>query len=158
MTAVADIERDAILATSMIVEVATISAKQRPFVTPLWFVEHRGVIYITTGAGSWAGRNVEGHPEIALLFHGAPDIAGGSCLRVRAHAECRPGLPPWRVLWKIARKYYLTPSGVRVELAHRHLWRLRRAYYAQAKGGAGYLAVMPRSYGLMTPPAPYRNR
>ena len=55
------------LRQSMIVQVATRSPKGRLFVTPLWFVVHRGVVYITTGPETWAGKNVMQHPQVTLL-------------------------------------------------------------------------------------------
>ena len=48
----------AFLQNSMIVQVATLSQKGRPFVTPLWFVLHADALYITTGPGTRVGKNL----------------------------------------------------------------------------------------------------
>jgi hypothetical protein len=140
------------LRSSMIVEVATLSPKRRPFVTPLWFVAHRGAFYITTGVDSWAGKNVAQHPAVTLLFRGEPARCAEPVLRVRGTATINRNLPPWVVLLRVATKYYLG-RGLRVELRHRHLWGLRRRYYAQATGGPGFIKVIPATCEFLeTPP------
>jgi hypothetical protein len=139
-----------VLRRSRITQVATLSPKNRPFMTPLWFAEHRGVLYITTGPGSRAGKNVATHPEITLLFQDVSDEA--SVLRVRGLASCRQGLPPWAALLGLARKYYLPPRAALVELRHARLWSVRRLYYAQAKGGVGHIRVEPTSADFLPRP------
>ncbi len=128
---------------SMIVQVATLSPKGRPFMTPLWFVADGGAIYITTGPETWAGRNVRQHPQVALLFRGERMRRSDRVLRLRGTATCHRGLPPWRVLLRIGAKYYLSPRALPVELRNARKWRLRRLYYGQAKGGFGYVRVVP---------------
>jgi hypothetical protein len=131
------------LRRTMVVEVATLSAKGRPFVTPLWFVAAGGTLYLTTGPATWAGRNVAVHPEVALLFNGEHRGRPDQVLRLRGTATCHTGLPPWRALLRLALKYYLSPRGLLSELRHAPRWRLRRMYYGQAKGGFGYIRVVP---------------
>jgi len=138
----------AFLERSMVVQVATLSPKGRPFVTPLWFVVHDGVI---TGPGTWAGKNVTQHPEVSLLFGGEagePD----RFLRLRGRAECHHSLPSWGVLLRIAAKYYASPRGLLVELRNAHKWRLRSLYYGQVKGGFGHIRVVPKSCEFLTRP------
>jgi hypothetical protein len=124
---------------TMVVELATLSAKGRPFVTPIWFVASGGALYMTTAPGSRAGRNVARHPAVTLLFHGGPRGA----LRVRGRATCHRGLPPWRVLGRIAAKYYVAPGALLLELRNARRWGLRARYYREGKGGFGYLRVVP---------------
>ena len=38
------------------------------------------------------------------------------------------------MLFALARKYYLSPGGLRCELGHASMWNLRGGYYAQAVG------------------------
>ena len=47
------------------------------------------------------------------------------------------------VLLRIAAKDYAAPGGLAVELSNAAKWGLRARYYAQVKGGAGYLRVVP---------------
>jgi hypothetical protein len=142
----------AVLRRSMVVEVATLSPKRRPFVTPLWFVVDRGTLYLTTGPETRAGRNVVGHPEVTLLFHGEPGARGAHVLRLRGRATCHRALPGWRVLLRVAAKYYVAPRALPVELRNVRRWRLRRLLYGQLKGGFGYLRVVPGTAELLPRP------
>jgi hypothetical protein len=142
----------AILRRTMVAEFATLSEKRRAFVTPLWFVESRGVLYLTTAPGSRAGRNVLQHPRVSLLFHGDPGRPADPILRIRGAATCHRGFPPWHVLLRIAVKYYVGPRALPVELPNAHRWGLRVRYYGQGKGGVGHLRVMPREAELLARP------
>jgi hypothetical protein len=133
----------AFLRRSLVVQVATLSPKLRPFVTPLWFVLHRGVLYITTGPETWAGKNIQQHPQVTLLFSGERARRRDQVLRLRGTATCHRGLPSWAVLLRIAAKYYLSPRALRVELRNARKWRLRTLYYGQVKGGFGHVRVVP---------------
>ncbi len=140
------------LRRSSIVHVATLSPKKRPFVTPLWFVLHNGAVYITSGYESRAGRNVQQHAEVALLFVADRRAHADQVLRLRGTATCHRGFPPWAVLWRVALKYELSPRALVVELRNARKWRLRKRYYGQAKGGAGYLRVIPGAYEFLRRP------
>ena len=138
-----DPEVQRFLRQSIVVQLATLSPKGRPFVTPLWFVAHGGALYITTGPQSRAGRNIAHHPDVALLFRGDRGADPDRFLRMRGEATCHPGLPSWPVLLRIAAKYYAAPGALASELRNARKWRLRRLYYGQVKGGFGYLRVVP---------------
>jgi len=140
------------LRRSMIAQVATLSPKGRPFVTPLWFVLHRNCIYITTGPETWAGKNVGQHPEVALLFSGEGTGRPDQLLRLRGTATCHYGLPSWGLLLRIAAKYYVSPRALSVELRNARKWRLRQLYYGQIKGGFGYIKVVPNTAELLPRP------
>ncbi len=142
----------AFLGDSMIVEVATLSPKRRPFVTPLWFVVHGGCVYITTGAETWAGKNVAQHPAVTLLFRSEPSSRTDQALRVRGTATCNRGLPSWPVLLRVAAKYYVG-RGLGVELRNAGRWRLRQRYYAQVKGGPGHILVVPETCEFLNAPS-----
>lgn len=142
------------LGRSMIVQVATLSPKRRPFVTPLWFVVHRGCIYIATGAETWAGKNVAQHPAVTLLFRAGASSRTNQVLRMRGAATCHRGFPSWPVLLRVAAKYYLGRGrGLGVELRNAARWRLRQRYYAQAKGGPGHIVVIPESCEFLNTPS-----
>ncbi|MFI5394611.1 MAG: pyridoxamine 5'-phosphate oxidase family protein [Candidatus Binatia bacterium] len=143
MLAATDARVRTFLRRSSIVQVATLSPKKRPFVTPLWFILHDGAVYITSGYESRAGRNVQQHAEVTLLFVADRRAHADQVLRLRGTATCHRGYPPWGVLWCVVMKYYLSPRALVVELRNARKWRLRKRYYGQAKGGAGYLRVIP---------------
>jgi Pyridoxamine 5'-phosphate oxidase len=152
MPSPADPAVQAVFRRSMVVELATLSPRCRPFVTPLWFVTSGGAFYLTTGPETWAGKNIERHPEVTLLFYGDPTGRDGRVLRIRGTATCHRGLPSWRVLARIAVKYYVGPRALRVELRNARRWHLRRLYYAQVKGGFGYLRVIPGAAEFLSRP------
>jgi nitroimidazol reductase NimA-like FMN-containing flavoprotein (pyridoxamine 5'-phosphate oxidase superfamily) len=127
----------------MVALIATCSANGRPFMTPLWFVADRGTLYVTTGAGSLTTRNIARDPDMALLFGGERGGRTDRVLRLRGTATFQPGLPSWRVLLRIAMKYYASPRALRVELRNRRKWRIRTRYYRQVKGGPGHLRIVP---------------
>jgi general stress protein 26 len=143
----------AFLRRSMVTQVATLSAKGRPFVTPLWFVPHHGTLYITTGPQTWAGRNVQQHPAVTLLFSGERAGRPGQVLHLRGIATCHHGLPSWAVLLRVAAKYYFSLRGLRSELRHARRWHLRSLYYGQAKGGFGYIRVVPNACEFLRRPS-----
>ncbi|HEY7519950.1 MAG TPA: pyridoxamine 5'-phosphate oxidase family protein [Methylomirabilota bacterium] len=147
-----DSEVRAFLHNSMVALVATRSANERPFMTPLWFVADGGTLFITTGAESWTSRNIARHPQLALLFTGEKAARPDRVLRLRGTATFRRGLPPWRVLFRIAAKYYASPRALRVELRNRSKWRLRTRYYKHVKGGAGHLRIVPATAEFLSPP------
>ena len=143
MPSPADPEVRAFLRHSMVALIATRSANGRPFMTPLWFVADRGALFVTTGAGSLTTRNIAQHPDMTLLFGGERDGRTNQVLRLRGTATFQPGLPPWRILLRIAMKYYASPRALRVELRNRRKWRIRTRYYQQVKGGPGHLRIVP---------------
>ena len=81
-----DVQR--FLAHSMVVQVATVSAKGTPFVTPLWSVSHGGRLYITTGRRARAPRNLAQRPHIVVLCTG--EWLGASGRALRGRTGCSP--------------------------------------------------------------------
>jgi hypothetical protein len=131
------------IADSMVAEVATLSRKGTPSLTPLWFVCDRGRIYMGTGQATLTVRNVAAHPNVDLLFDG--ERRGGSerVLRISGAAVCHKEYPNLRLVLRFAMKHYLTPGGLRSELAHWRKWRLRQRYYGQGKPAV--IEVMPET-------------
>ena len=142
----------AFLAGSMVAHVATVSRAGRPFVTPLWYVNEGGILWLTTGLQTRAARNVVHRPQVRVLLRGERLARRGETLRLQATASRHAGLPPWRVLVRIAAKYYVAPGGLLTELANVARWRLRTRYYAQVAGGAGHLVIVPSSAELLHRP------
>jgi hypothetical protein len=147
----ADPAVSALLDEAMVALVATRSAAGRPFVTPLWFVVDGGALYLTTGLETRAARNIARHPVVTVLLGGE---RGGrdALLRLRGTASGHAGLPSWRVLARIAAKYYVAPAALAVELSNAAKWGLRLRYYAQVKGGAGYLRIEPSAAEILRRP------
>jgi|SRR5215472_6817253 len=128
---------------SLVAHVASRSAAGRPFVTPLWFTPHAGVLWVTTGLGSRLARNISHQPEVTLLLWGEAGRRPDGALRLRARATCHAGLPPWAVLLRIAARYYLARGALASELGNATRWPLRARYYAQVGGGPGHVRLMP---------------
>jgi hypothetical protein len=139
------------LRRTRIVEVATLSPKGRPFMTPLWFVVDGGALYLTTGPDTWAARNVVRHPAVTLVFDEERRGRSDRVLRLRGTATRHRGLPSWRVLLRVAAKYYVSPRALPVEVRKVRRWRLRRLLYGQG-GGFGYLRVVPMAGDLLPRP------
>jgi pyridoxamine 5'-phosphate oxidase-like protein len=123
---------------SRVAHVASRSARA-PFATPIWFTPYGDALWLTTGLGSRLARNIERHPEVMVLLWGEARRSRGEVLRLRAHATCHPGLPPWAVLARIALRFYVAPAALSSELRNASRWGLRTRYYAEVKGGAGHL-------------------
>ncbi len=140
----------AVLRRARVARVATQTASGRPFLTPLWFVVDGDALVIATGAESWTSRNALRNPEIVLLLGGEGRGGAGRLLRVRGTATVRREMPPWRVLLRVAFKYFLSPRALAVELRHVRLWRLRRRYQGQAPGGPAHLRVVPDRIEFLT--------
>ncbi len=127
---------------SRVMILASRSLKGTPFGVPLWFVPHRGRLYATTSGSSWTARNVAASPQVALLL-GGEDRDNTNRLLVRGHARAIPGIPPPRVLARIAWRYYLQPRFAAVELNHIQLWALRMRYYGQSQ--PAYIVITPQT-------------
>lgn len=140
------------LRRSLVAQVATRSPSGRAFMTPLWFVVDGGALYVATAAETWTAKNVAQHPEVALLFRDEASERFDRVLRLRGTATCHRGFPSWRVLLRVAAKYYAPPRALGVELRNARKWRLRTLYYAHAKGGPAHLRIVPSEATFLAPP------
>ncbi len=125
-------QQRAFLRDSRIVHFATVSPRGAPFVTPLWFVERSGRLRCATSAASITVRNVEAGGRATLLVYPARAGTPDRVLRLEGGACVKRGAIPLGVVLAMARKYYVAPSGLAVELAHVARWGLRLRYYAQS--------------------------
>lgn len=128
------------LARSMVVRLATLSPKGTPLLTPIWFVSGGTKLYIPTGRGALAVRNIDANPEVVALLHAENSPGESRVLRLRGRAIWSQRRPPPRLLLRFARKYYLCLGGLRSELRHVRQWTLRQRYYAQG-GDAALIEV-----------------
>lgn len=142
----------AFLDRSLVARIATRSAKGWPALTPLWFVEHGGRLYTGTGAATLAARNAAASPSVSVLLDAEAGGASEYVLRLHGRAVVHVALPSLPVLIALARKYYLSPGGLRCELAHASLWKLRGRYYAQADGVT--IKITPERAELLRRPRP----
>jgi nitroimidazol reductase NimA-like FMN-containing flavoprotein (pyridoxamine 5'-phosphate oxidase superfamily) len=119
------------LASSFVARVATRSRSGAPALTPLWFVADGGRLFMATGRETLAARNARACPEIAVLLDGEAAGPRERVLLLRGSATVRDAMPSWRVMARMAWKYYV--GGAASELRHAGLWRLRGRYYGQAQ-------------------------
>jgi nitroimidazol reductase NimA-like FMN-containing flavoprotein (pyridoxamine 5'-phosphate oxidase superfamily) len=131
------------IGASLVAQVATLSRKEAPALTPLWFVCDRGHLYMGTGRATLAARNIAVYPRVVLLFCAEQHGKQNRVLRITGTATCHHNVPPWRVIVRFAMKYYLNPRALRSELSHRRKWRLRQRYYAQTQ--AATIEVVPEN-------------
>lgn len=139
-----------VLRASRTVLVGTVSARGRPFLTPVYFVWVGSDVYVTTGPASWTGRNVRATGRATLVFGGE----GGSDdvrLEVRGPARCVDGWHPPLVLVLLALRYYLAPGALLDALRHRRQLGLRQRYHA-ATTQMGYVVVRAAQVQLMRAP------
>jgi hypothetical protein len=117
---------------SMIMRMGSLSPKGQPLIRCLWFVLLKGRIYIFVTELSPTGCGISVHPNVTLLFDGERGAASGRVLRVRGRAAYRRDRGTVvRVLSRLARKYLLTPPGLRNLLAHARIAPLALRFYAE---------------------------
>lgn len=136
----------AVIRRSMVARIATLSRTGRPSVNPLYFVRVGGDVWLGTADWTLAARNVRSDPRVTVLFEVEP--GRGDPRVVRMHGRARVRTDPQIVrsyALRVARRYVLTPGGIRNMLGHAGKLGLRRRYYAQSrrKGRACVLEVAP---------------
>lgn len=132
------------LACSMVARVATLSPKGRPHMTPLWFTYDQGRIYMTSRDGSPAARNITAHPAVVLLFDAERGPRWDRVLRIQGHATFRKERGLLRlVVRRESRRYWFSASGLRHLLSHLRKLPVIARYYAERRGDAGVIEVVP---------------
>lgn len=134
----------ALLRRCRVVRIATLSPRGWPLLTPLWFVCHRGRIYMGLRADSPAARNAAANPEVTLLFEEENAPHPKRLLRIRGRAALR-SIPElrWRLYPRLGLKYFLSSTPLRHFLANLDKLRIRRRYYAERAGEGAFLEVEP---------------
>lgn len=133
---------------SLVTRLATLSPRGIPLVTPIWFVHDGSDLIMTTGGRGLAVRNVRHHPRVVALFDAELRGSQDKVLRVVGDATFEAGLLRPLLLARIARKYYLRPAALRVELANARRWGMRTRYYAQHPD-PGFLRLRPLEWELV---------
>ncbi len=135
-----------ILRRCMVARIATLSRTGRPSINPLYFVCQSGHIWLGTSEWTLAARNVLADPRVSVLFEVEQDRSPHRVLRISGRASVRTDPKAQRSYnLRVARKYLLTPGGIRHYLAHMRQLKLQHHYHAQAaeKGQACVIEVTP---------------
>ena len=135
-----------IMRRSMVARIATLSHNGRPSINPLYFVYLNGQIWLGTVDWTLAARNVKADPQVSALFEVEQDPSDQRVLRIKGRASVRTDQKAQRSYnLRVARKYLLTPGGIRNALAHMRQLPLKRIYHAQAaeKGQPCVIEVTP---------------
>jgi general stress protein 26 len=135
-----------ILRRCMVARIATLSRNERPSINPLYFVFWNGRIWLGTSEWTLAARSVLADPRVSVLFEVEQDRSAHRVLRISGRASVRTDPQAQRSYnRRVARKYVLTPGGIRHYLAHLRQLKLQRIYHAQSaeKGQACVIEVTP---------------
>ena len=133
-----------VLRRSLVARIATLSGTGRPSITPLYFVAPGGRIWLGTSEWTLAARSVQADPRVSVLFEVEQDPHPHRVLRISGRASVRTDPKVQRSYnLRVARKYVLTPGGIRHYLAHLRQLKLQYTYHAQAaeKGQACVIEV-----------------
>jgi nitroimidazol reductase NimA-like FMN-containing flavoprotein (pyridoxamine 5'-phosphate oxidase superfamily) len=130
----------------MVARIATLSSSGRPSINPLYFIYLNGHIWLGTADWTLAARNVKADPRVSVLFEVERDQSDHRVLRISGLASVNTDRKIQRLNERLsARKYVLTPSGIRSYLTNFRLLLPMHYYHAQsaAKGLACVIDVIP---------------
>lgn len=134
------------LRRSMTARIATISHNGRPSINPLYFVYVPSSIWLGTVEWTRASHNVQADPRVSVLFEVEQDRGTHRVLRIIGRASVRTD-PQLQSAYnhRVARKYILTPGGIRHYLAHLRQFPLMRRYHGQSasRGQSCVIDVTP---------------
>jgi len=135
-----------VMRRSMVARIATLSRNGRPSINPLYFVYLNGHIWLGTVDWTLAARNVKADPRVSIIFEVEQDPSDQRVLRIRGRASVRTDQKAQRSYnLRAARKYFLTPGGIRNGLSHIRQLPTMHNYHAQAaeKGQPCVIEVIP---------------
>ena len=130
----------------MVARIATLSSNGRPSINPLYLVHLNGHIWLGTADWTLAARNVKADPRVSVLFNVERDRSDRRVLRISGRASVNTDREVQRIHERlVARKYVLTPSGIRHYLTNFRLLLPMHYYHAQsaAKGLPCVIDVIP---------------
>jgi hypothetical protein len=108
------------------VRIATLSPAGNPDIIPLWFVNYRGRIYMTTRSENPTVRDLMLNPEVVLMFDGDRGRRRGRVLRVRGRATFRTERSICVPIYALsALRYYLSPGGMANTIRNRRKFAVR---------------------------------
>lgn len=149
-----------IMRRAMVARIATLSRGGRPMITPIYFVEVGGHVWLGTPDWTLAVRNVRGDPRVSVLLDVERDPGDRRTMRITGRATVRDDRDVLRsYALRVVRKYILTLGGIRDMLAHVRQAPLIRHYYAQsaAKGHTCVIDVTPEHIEVLLGAGPRRR-
>ena len=135
-----------VLRHSMVARIATLSRNGRPSINPLYFVYLNGHIWLGTVDWTLAALNVKADPRVSVLFEVEQDPSDQRVLQIRDRASVRTDQKAQHSYnLRTARKYLLTPGGIRNALTHIRQLPPMHNYHAQSaeKGQPCVIEVTP---------------
>lgn len=135
-----------VLRRCMVARIATLSSNGRPSINPMYFVYLNGHIWLGTADWTLAAHNVKADPRVSVLFEVERDRADHRLLRVSGRAGVNTDREVQRLNERLsARKYFLTPGGLRNYLTNLRLLLPMHYYHAQSaeKGLPCVIDVIP---------------
>jgi general stress protein 26 len=147
-----------LLRRAMVARIASLSRNGRPSVNPLYFIHYQGKIWLGTSDWTLAARNVKADPRVSILFHIEQDPGDPRIFRISGRARVRTDAETMRPYnLRVARKYLLSPGGIRNTLAHWRQFWLQRRYRAQSaqKGRPCVIEVTPEYVELISTPSTF---
>ena len=130
----------------MVARIATLSSNGRPSINPLYFIYQNGHIWLGTADWTLAARNVKADPRVSVLFEIERDHTDHRVLRISGRASVNTDPQVWRLNERLtARKYILTPGGLRNYLTNFRLLLPMHDYHAQSaeKGRPCVIDLIP---------------
>lgn len=135
-----------VMRRSMVARIATLSRNGRPSINPLYFVYLNGHIWLGTSDWTLAAHNVKADPRVSVLFEVEQVPSDNRVLRIRGRASVRTERKVQRSYdLRVARKYLLTPGGIRHALVHIRQLLSMHTYHVQSaeKGQSCVIEVIP---------------
>ena len=125
-----------------IARIAAVSPAGNADIIPIWFVQHRGRIYMGTRSGNPIVRDLIRNPEVVLLFARERGRRRDRVLRIRGRAVFIRGGPPL-VYVRMALRYYLPPRGLWNWIRHVRLVPVTVRYYRERGDEGGLIEIVP---------------
>ncbi len=120
-----------IVRRATVARLATLSRSGRPAVTPIYFIQAGGHIWLGTVDWTLAARNVKTNPRVSVLLAIENQDPHRVLVRIRGRAVLRTDTRTQRKYSRrVARKYLLTADGLRDYLGH--IPQLRPMHYYHA--------------------------
>jgi hypothetical protein len=141
------------IAQARIVRLATLSPAGNPDIIPIWFIEHRGRIYMGTRRANPVVRDLLVNPRVVLIFHRERGKRRDRVLRIRGTASfATQGAPRWLYL-RMGLRYYLAPGGLWSMVRHLRLLPVMMRYYRERGDEGGFIEVVPETAEVVVAPS-----
>src|SRR5579859_2652266 len=141
------------LRRSLVARIATLSRHGRPSINPLYFISHKGRIWLGTVEWTLAAPNVKADPRVSVLFEVEQDPHSHRVLRISGQARVRTEQRVQRsYALRVARKYLLTPGGIGNYVTHIWQFSAIHQYHAQAaeKGRPCVIEILPEQVEFLS--------